>query len=132
MSNQRPIHQKIPDIKVVRALTRFLGKLHIPSCYHPYREEAYHYDDNNNLIGKTWIDKESYGWGLKESKDYVEGKYEYFHPTPEAAAQELARNRMGHETKRTRELMRMLKAFGIKSADDSLSACRAYVARRNN
>lgn len=69
---RRPNQLKIPDIKVIRSLTRLLGKLQVPSCYRLSHEDVGDFDSNGQYIGvkKEW--KQVYGWGLKESKDYVE------------------------------------------------------------
>lgn len=84
---KRSNNMKIPDIKAVRSLTRLLGKLHIPSCYHRYDELTPQYNDIGQHIGDKLITKEAYGYGLKESKDFVEAWFEYEHPVKEADAQ---------------------------------------------
>ena len=76
----RASNLKIPDIKALRGLSRLLGKLHIPCCYHRFTEVTYDYDDNNVLIGTHDIVKEGYGFGLKESKDFVERWFDYSQP----------------------------------------------------
>lgn len=87
MKQKRPHNHKIPDIKVLRSLTRLLGKLHIPSCYHAYDELTPQYDDNGQRLPDKLIRKESYGFGLKESKDFVEVWFDYEYPVKEADAQ---------------------------------------------
>jgi hypothetical protein len=82
MKKIRPANAKIPDIKVIRALTRLLGKLHIPSCHRIYTDEGYRQwcQSSGHPIQHEKLYTEIFGWGLKESKDYVELKYSYEGP----------------------------------------------------
>ena len=78
MKLNRSLSNKIPDIKALRSLTRLLGKLHVPSCYYTYEDTAYEYsEETGKLINTYQVKKEAYGFGLKESKDFVEGWFEY-------------------------------------------------------
>jgi len=115
---------KIPDIKVVRALTMLLGKLGIEGLSRSY----YITDDNNNVIGGKTI----FGWGLKETKDYVESKYDYYLPAQETETDKLRNYNVIHLTKRVRQTMNMLNKLGITSADAGLQVCKAFVLRRHN
>lgn len=83
MKQKRANHHKIPDIKAVRSLTRLLGKLHIPSCYYTYPELVPVFDKDGFQTGTMHIDKESYGFGLKEAKDFVEAWFDYEVPQQE-------------------------------------------------
>jgi ribosomal protein L7/L12 len=61
---KRHVDKKIPDIKMMRIITTFLGRLGLKTCRRLTHDMGAH---------QAWY----YGWGLKESKDYVERKYEY-------------------------------------------------------
>jgi hypothetical protein len=74
----------IRDIKALRSFTRLLGKLHLPSCFFRYEETAYNFNDAHNVTGAYQVSKESYGFGLKESKDFVEKWFEYEEASPSA------------------------------------------------
>ena len=77
---QRPHRSKIPDIKAVRALTRLLGKFRIKRCFRVYPSLVHIYDEFGQFQGTTEGYGVQIGWGLKESKDYVESKYMYLDP----------------------------------------------------
>ena len=69
---RRSIDLKIKDIKAIRSLTRVLGKLiKIRSCYRNYTDEHQRQAGYHRVV-------ETFGWGLKESKEYVESKYDYY------------------------------------------------------
>lgn len=115
---------KIPDIKHVRRITSFLGKLGIDECRsrndpapHPYLPA---YSDN----WPEW----RYGWGLAETKRYVENKYHYVH-IKGSPLDMFQKNNQLHEIKRTRQLMFMLSKLGIKNTDSSLRAGKDFVTR---
>jgi hypothetical protein len=73
-------HYKIPDIKAIRTITRFLGKLHVPKCYYVYEELTPQFNDIGQHIGDSLVRKEAYGYGLKEAKDFVEAWFDYESP----------------------------------------------------
>ena len=131
-SLRKSTEQKIPDIKALRMLTIFLGKLHIPSCFRVLQVTDYEYDNITGvLIRSCVVDKEAYGWGLKECKDYVESKYEYVYmPTVLSPLKEIQRGNMIQEIRATRYAMRMLKLFDLKNATIDLRLCRSYVERQ--
>jgi hypothetical protein len=74
MKRNRHVSYKIPDIKALRSLTRLLGKLNIRPCYFVYEDLGYvDYCNNRNfIIDNDRRFKTSYGYGLAESKVFVE------------------------------------------------------------
>jgi hypothetical protein len=62
---------KILDIQKIRLLTRLLGKLGLDTCRSRNAAPPHPWGYSNNY--EEW----AHGWGLKETKDYVEAKYEY-------------------------------------------------------
>jgi hypothetical protein len=76
----RPANKRLPDIKVVRGLTRLLGKLHLPCCFTRYQRTTSHYDESGALLSTYIVTEEGYGYGLKESKDFVERWFNYVNP----------------------------------------------------
>ena len=129
---RRENQYKIPDIKVILSLTRLLGAFQIPSCYRYGPQQVGNYDVNGKYIGIKIVASPIYGWGLKECKDYVESKYDYYLPGQETKADRLRGANIIHETKRVRQVMNMLNKLGIKSADSGLVVCKAYVTRQRN
>jgi len=112
----------IPDIKAVRSITRFLGKLGITECYYDYKT-------NNPFIPSE--EKRNYGWGLAETKRYVEEKYHYT-PIKNSPLNKFEQYNELHEIKRTRQLMHMLRKFGLKLnhiPDSTLGPARQFVTR---
>jgi hypothetical protein len=79
----RPTVKKIPDIKALRSLTRLLGKLEVPSLHHTYVDESYRQYCIDRAIpmeqDKLYV--KTYGYGLAESKAFVERWFDY--QTPE-------------------------------------------------
>lgn len=123
---RRPNSYKINDVKNVRRFTNLLGKLGIPSLV-----RVHHHPASQSKTGVAF-DQYVYGWGLKESVDYVMQKYEYYMPHEETAADQLRNTNIIHETKRTRQFMSMLNRLGITSADAGLSVCKRFVLRQRN
>lgn len=119
-------HLKIPDIKVIRALTRLLGLSGVASLHRT------HWHPGNQTSNYQPFDQHVYGWGLKETKDYVERIYDYYSPAQETEADRLRGANIIHETKRTRQFMSMLQKFGVHSADTGLAVCKAFVTRQRN
>lgn len=117
----RDLNLKIPDIKRIRVLIRFLGILGLDSCRvrNPSPPPPYIYSD----AYKEW----SYGWGLKETKDYVESKYSYTNTT--TSLDQLQKGNELHEIKRTRQFMNMLNKLGLQTPDSTLHFCRQFVTR---
>ena len=127
---RRPSNLKIPDIKMVRGLTRFLGKLGIEKCFSKFNETEYIYDSFNQLIGTRQVVQYFYGLGLKESKDYVESKYHYYlEQQPQTPRQEIEMGNQVSEIRTTRRLMKTLERFDIKSADTGLKNCKLFTDR---
>lgn len=129
---QRPSGIKITDIKMVRSITRLLGKFGISGCYKSWYEPTPKYDRFGHHITTTPELIINYGWGLKESKDYVESKYEYiFIPAPFAynPLREIEHGNQIAQIKCTRWFMTMLNKLGINSADSGLKACKFYTDR---
>lgn len=119
---RRPSYLKIPDIKHVRSITRFLGKLSIEGLYRvdPWR---------------TWGSTEEkimYGWTLSDAKSYVESKYTYYDHSLETNLDKVREHNIIHEIKRTRQFMHMLNKLGLSSPDAGLAICKAFVTRRRN
>lgn len=118
----RDLNLKIPDIKAVRSITMFLGKLgldtcrrHIPPPPHPWQ---------NSPVHKPWM----FGLGLAEAKAYVEAKYNYMIVSNSPHKQFADMNDI-HITKRVRQTMNMLNKLGLKTPDANQQPCRAFVAR---
>ena len=128
---RRPNNQKIPDIKVTRQLTRLLGKCGVPSLSRTFTDTEYWHDPDGNMVTQH-LTKTIYGWGLKETKDYVESKYDYYLPANETELDRLRGQNIIHEIKRTRQFMSLLRKCGIQSADTGLAVCKAFVTRQRN
>lgn len=123
--SRRPAETKILDIKYVLVITRFLGKLGISSLAinNPWF--------NPNFPASNHNQERIFGWGLKESKDYVESKYEYFHaPEPYNPLRDIQQGNIIAEIKATRRFTSMLNKLQIKSADYGLKVCKLYVDRQ--
>ena len=75
----RNLSYKIPDIKAVRALTRLLGKLEVPSLYYTYEDMGYvmYCTKTNSPIDENKRYMKAYGYGLLESKLFVEKLFNY-------------------------------------------------------
>ncbi len=119
----RDLNLKIPDIKHVRNLTRFLGKLGINACRVqnlPAPPPPYKYSDKYPEF--------LYGWGLKETKDYVESKYHYAY-IKNSPLDQFQKHNVLHEIKRTRQLMHMLNKLGLKTPDAGLRPAKEFVTR---
>lgn len=129
MKKRRLSSYKIPDIKALRGLIKILGMFHV-TCYYVARETKYHYDSFNQLTGTSLIDKEYYGIGLKEAKDYVESKFDYYVPTDETEEDKARVVNMIQKIKQLRKFMHTLNVkFHIQSADYGLAACKRFVDR---
>ena len=66
---------RINRIKSVRALTRILGKLSISCCVVDYDAQIGYITSQGFNFPRSrppWPSGKSYGWGLKESKDWVD------------------------------------------------------------
>lgn len=113
---------KIPDIKAVRSITRLLGKLGINACRQrqPPPPHPWTYSDKHPEF--------TYGWGLAETKRYVEDKYPYAY-IKNSPLDQFQKNNQLHEIKRTRQLMHMLNKFGLKTPDAGLRAAKDFVTR---
>jgi hypothetical protein len=118
---RRRVENKIYDIKAVRLLTSFLGKAtRIPSCYRS------HYDPG--VTSGPFI-QQVFGWGLKESKDYVEMKYDYYNQQQETPQDRDDVRQFIHKVKRTRQVMSMLRKLKLQSPNESLTAAKEFVER---
>lgn len=127
---RRPSNLKIPDIKALRSITRLLGTLGIGSCVQCWPEFTPTFNSVGNITGSTWTMNKRPGWGLKETKDYVEGKYEYyFIPEPYNPLREIQKGNIISEIKSVRRLTKVLNSLDIKSADNGLKVCKEYVER---
>lgn len=122
-TSRRASNLKIPDIKHVRIITRFLGQLGISTCIqrNGWFNPTYPISQNNRQF--------SIGLGLKEAKDYVEDKYDYFLQEPYNPRKEIERGNIIAEIKATRRIMSILNKLDIKSADYGLKVCKVYVER---
>jgi hypothetical protein len=118
----RDLNLKIPDIKQVLSVTRLLGKLGISYCRQrqPQPPLPYTYSDKYPEF--------TYGWGLKQTKDYVEAKYQYTNST-NSPLDQLQKGNELHEIKRTRQLMSTLNKLGLITPDAGLQICRRFVTR---
>lgn len=115
----------IPDIKHFRMLTILLGKLGLDTCRrrNDPPPPPYTYSDNY----KEW----SYGLGLKETKDLVERTFHYAY-IKGSPLDQFQKNNQLHEIKRTRQLLHMLKKFGLKLdhiPDSTLGVAKGFVTR---
>ncbi len=70
----------------------------------------------------------TYGWGLAETKHYVEAKYQYT-TISNSPLDQLQKGNELHEIKRTRQLMSTLNKLGLKTPDAGLQTCRRFVTR---
>ncbi len=113
---------KIPDIKHVRNVTRFLGKLGINHCRRRNDPPPHPYSYNENY--PEWL----YGWGLAEAKAYVEMKYHYTY-IKGSPLDQFQKNNQLHEIKRTRQLMHMLNKLGLKTPDAGLRTAKEFITR---
>lgn len=123
----RPARLKIPDIKYVRHITGLLAKLDIIQCQRQVPDYAASYDSNGNFIGSRPIMKTLYGWGLKESKDYVESKYQYLDINDPVRQIEVGN--IISQIKALRKHNSVLNKLDIKSTDYGLKACKEAVER---
>ncbi len=114
---------KIPDIKAVRSITRLLGKLGINACRwrQPPPPHPYTYSDKYPEF--------TYGWGLAETKSYVEMKYHYAY-VKGSPLDQFQKHNVLHEIKRTRQLMHILNKLGLKTPDAGLRVCKDFVTRQ--
>lgn len=120
----RDLNLKILDIKAVRSITRLLGKLGISYCRQrqPQPPPPWTYSDKYPEF--------TYGWGLAETKNYVEAKYPYAY-VRNSPLDQFQKDNQIHEIKRTRQFINMLHKLGIKSAGSQggLHPAKEFVAR---
>lgn len=119
----RDVNKKISDIKHIRSITIFLGKLSLETCR-----------ERNDPPPKPWAylsnyPEWSYGLGLKETKDLVERVYTYVYINTTATLSAFEKGNPINRIKRTRQLMRLLNKFGLKVPDHGLKVCKDFVER---
>ena len=120
---RRQQHHKIPDIKMMRQFTRLLGLCGVSSMH-----RVHHHPAAFSQSGVAF-DQHVYGMGLKEAKDWVESKYDYYSQEQETELDRIRGANIIHETKRTRQFMSFLQRLGVSSADTGLAVCKNFVTR---